>query len=207
MKEMTRNASLVATAIFLALGLSGCQSLKLQSISLTGKCTTHFGNPGGGTDCETGATAVFVPEGDGDGGGGMQLLALLTLADEVPDAADFTMDVSGSTVPFPSTGSMNIILTDSSTGIIQGSHVFPWVRTGTVIRLQNADAVNDWVIANAGTTDTIDFKIVPFAANLDPGPQTLAVAAKNEGVTLASFSKTISGGCTSYPSPYQCQMQ
>lgn len=133
-------------------------------------------------------------------------MALFALSDVVPDAAQFTLDTAGSTIPYPSTGSVNVILTDSRTGVIQGAKVFPWVRSGSVIRLQNPDAVNSWAMQHAGTANQLDYKLLPFASSCGPGLQTLSLTAKNEDVTLASVTKTFQGPCTRYPSPYQCQL-
>ena len=197
MRMTAHKATVLSITIIAALSLSGCYALQLKSVSATAKCS---GAIGGKINCEGGVTGTWEPKP-----GGQQLVDLLALADVVPDAAQFSFDTTGSTFAFPSTGSVNVVLTDTSTGVIQGSAVFPWVRTGNIIKLQSPDAVNTWVIGHAGTADRIDYKLVRFSTTADPGLQQISIAAKNEGEPLASATDTFQGPCTRYPSPYQCR--
>ena len=127
------------------------------------------------------------------------------VASAVADAAQFEVDVSGSTIPYPSTGTVNIILTNSSTGTTVAAHVFGWTKSGNIIRLSDPNGVNTWATANAGSADTVTYRMVKFQSNYAPGNQTIAVKSKYEGVVKASATTTFEA-CTppGQHSPYPC---
>jgi len=110
------------------------------------------------------------------------------------DAASFIIDTSGSSVTLPAQGNVNIELTSSSTGSIQASRTFAWVRMGTILRLADANAVNAWAQQNGGTADSFKYELLPFyptgqGANLN----TLTTTSKYGGEVQASASTTWRG--------------
>lgn len=116
------------------------------------------------------------------------------------DASDFELNVSGSTIPYPSTGTVTISLVDSGNGAVQAAKLFAWTRIGEVIRLSNPSAVNAWATNNRGSSDSIKYDITPFNSIYGQGEQTMTVSAKYQGVTKASSTTTVTG-CSS-PSGY-----
>ena len=106
------------------------------------------------------------------------------------DAGAFTLDVGDSTVTVPATGDVTVELIDSSTGLAQASRVFPWVRSGTVIRLQDPATVNAWAQASAGSADSVEYNLHKFQTDETPGWNTLAVASIYEGQTEAYATTT-----------------
>ena len=203
--SIKRHVGIPCLLAVLMLSTSGC-SLKLTKLRAYSECTN--GRAGGG-ECKTGAEAVWERD---PGGGKKGFGSILTFAAQtmgaLPDAAGFELDTAGSTIPYPAAGSFVVSLTDTSTGQVQAARSFPWIRIGTVIRAQNADAVNDWAYANAGTADKISYDVVPFRSNYGGGAQGIAGSAKYEGSVQATSSVHFDGGpeCQRRPnSPHLCR--
>jgi hypothetical protein len=176
----------------LLLSLSGCATT--GNSKAYARCT---GLPAK-QDCEIGG------EISGSWGGSKDLGPLagqLLAAAEVIDAAQFTLDVGGSTISYPSTGTATLILKNAS-GTVIATRDFGWRRAGTVVRLADPDAVNTWALARSGV-QTLDYKLKPFPLIAGYGEQRIVVRSLYEGVETASSSSSFYR-CTIYPSPYSC---
>lgn len=117
----------------------------------------------------------------------------------------FTIDTTGSTIPYPSTGTALVKLVRSLDGNTVASRSFSWTRTGAIIRFTNPDAVNDWAYTYFGDADTFTYD-TKFPSNF-AGYQAMKLTQKYEGSTQASDTTTVYGGrdCTKYPSPHLCR--
>ncbi|HDS1040509.1 TPA: hypothetical protein QDZ42_003393 [Stenotrophomonas maltophilia] len=133
-----------------------------------------------------------------------QRLLSLTSA-ELPDANDFVIDVGGSSVAFPGSGSTRLRLVDESTGREVASRSFAWVRAGNTLRLDDPNAVNAWVAAEGGSANALRYDMGQINVGARPGPNTIVVASKYRGISRASMSSDFTV-CTIYPSPYPCRM-
>lgn len=120
----------------------------------------------------------------------------------VVDAADFELDVSGSSFSYPASGAVTLILTDRATNSIQAARQFGWVRTGTILRLADPDAVNDWAAAEGGTANDLTYKLAPVSARV-PGEHFASIKTRYDGVVRATATTTFTV-CTKHPSPYPC---
>lgn len=99
---------------------------------------------------------------EGDGGGKKSIYnSLLSSLSVLPDAAMFELDTSGSTIPYPATGNAVLRVKNVATGAISASQTFSWVRTGTVIRVADPNAVNAWIYANVGNGDALSYDLLP----------------------------------------------
>ena len=135
-------------------------------------------------------------------------LASLAQSSEVlPDAAQYVLDINGSTIPYPSYGTMTVRLVDSSTGMTVASRVFDWVRSGTLIRAKYPDSINQWAYSYGESADSVNYELTKFASSYGGGMQRIAGASSYEGSTISSYSSQFYGGptCTTYPSPHLCQ--
>lgn len=182
------------------LALSGCETFR--SARMYGECNNKIG---GGGECKVG----FEVKWEKGGGGTPQSLLRMALSssDTLPDAAQYSLDVSGSTVPYPSSGWMTVYLKDSAKGYVVASADFAWSRSGNLIRAKDPDAINAWAYANAGTADTVAYELHKFTSSYGPGMQTIAGASSYEGVRITSYQTNFYGGpdCTRYPSPHLCR--
>jgi hypothetical protein len=133
---------------------------------------------------------------------------LAQLANALPDAASFQLDTAGSTIPYPSSGFVTLQVKNSATGVLVAAQRFQWAKTGTVIKIANADSANTWLYANMGSGDSLSYDLDPFRSNYRPGPQTIAGQVQYEGTTQASYLVNFRGGnCsinnTNQPCPIQ----
>lgn len=190
---------IAATSI---ISLSSCAHF--TSARVYGECNNKFG---GGGECKVGAEAKW--ESGGGNGKESIIASILSTMNITPDAGSYELDTSGSTIPYPSSGTFVVSLKNSSTDVVQAAKVFAWVKTGSVIRASDPDAINDWAYANAGTADAISYELLPFASNYGSGQQTIAGQSKYEGSTQATFSANFDGGsdCIRHPSPHLCMQQ
>lgn len=176
--------------------LPGC-NLHVKSVRAYGECS---GKSGAGGECKAGAEVIW------EGGGKRNFLAQLVNA--LPDAASFQLDTSGSTIPYPSSGSVTLQVKNSASGAIVAAQQFQWVKTGTVIKLANADSANNWLYANMGEGDALSYDLVPFRSRYGAGPQVIAGQAKYEGATQASYTVQFSGGsCSIHNTNQPCPIQ
>lgn len=126
------------------------------------------------------------------------LLQMVAQSTSVMDAAQFSIDVSGSTVGVPSNGLVTIKLIHSQTGAVQAQNTFSWVKSGTDLVLVNPNAVNSWAMSQGGTADSIDYALHPFTVTQGLGSNQLQAQTQYEGTTYASASAVWSGqggGC------------
>lgn len=161
--------------------------MELKEVKATGECTTKSS---GGGECKASVEATWEPADN-------QLRSVLANVDVVPDAAQFEIDTTGSSIPYPASGLVNITLTDTNSQVVQASKNFTWVRVGAVLKLQSPNAVNTWAIQNAGSANKMDYRLLPFASNYGENLQIIAIKAKYENETLASFASTFDGSCYS----------
>lgn len=111
------------------------------------------------------------------------------------DASQFAIDTSNSSVTVPQQGNVTIELVDSTTGAVQASHTFSWIRSGTAITLANPSAVNSWAEQNGGTADTANYQLASFQpGGVVSGLNTLTATSKYEGEVETSVSETWRGG-------------
>ncbi|MDY4341030.1 hypothetical protein NG829_18900 [Xanthomonas sacchari] len=192
----------------ISIGTAGCASYN-TSVRAYGECSAKTG---GGGECKAGAEIKWEKKGGGGGGGGgkesIMLAALAAALDSTADAAQFQIDTTGSTIPYPANGMVNVLLVRSSDNSVVATHTFPYVKSGAVIRLADPDSVNSWAYSNAGDADSVRYETVPFTSMFQ-GEKKMAVATKYEGQSVASFTATVYGNppCTRYPSPTQCPPQ
>lgn len=116
------------------------------------------------------------------------MLQAMMSSEAVFDAAQFSLDVSGSTVGLPSNGQVTIYLKNSNVGSIQSSRAWAWTRLGSDLVLSNPDAVNEWVLAESGSADSVEYALHPFATTESPDGNILKLSAQYEGTTYASSS-------------------
>lgn len=128
---------------------------------------------------------------------------MLASAAEVPDAARFEIDVSGSSVAFPANGSVTLQLFDPQQGVTIASRQFQWHRTGNILRLVDPDGANTWAAAESGPATELRYDLATFDVGAAPGPNTIAAASRYGGATKAASVSDFQV-CTKYPSPYQC---
>lgn len=180
-----------ACALVICTSLVGCAGMNYGvkgSCDTTGKCAIE------------GSISGTIPPGKPQM---MALASQMLAATEVPDAALFEIDVSGSTISYPATGTVTITLKDTATDTVQAAKLFNWTRTGNSIRLADPDAVNAWAATEGGNANELSYKLTRFATTSGAGDQIISTAAKYEGVVKATASSSFTR-CTTYPSPYQC---
>lgn len=184
----------------LALALSGC-SMEFKEARLRGECT----KTDSGGECKIeGEVRWGPPPPPMDPESLMpSILANATL----PDAALHVLDVSSSTIPIPTSGTMTVRLVDSRSGKIVASQMFAWEGIRGRIRAKDPNAINDWAYRNLGTADTLKYELTKFHSAYGSGPQRISGTSTYEGVPVAGFSSQFYGGpaCTTYPSPHLCQ--
>lgn len=176
-----------------------------------GSCLVLSGCAGWSVTAETGCSQTFPGNGQvtcdarvsatKQLGNRMLSMASQALSGALPDASAFSMNTSGSTVAYPSTGQVTITLTDSSSNSVVAAQTFPWVKTGYVITLANPAAVNAWAAGIDSSADQVSYQLVPFATEPTPGNNTIAVASVYQGQTSASASSTFCYSPRTPPSP------
>lgn len=179
----------------ISLSLSGCASTGTWEVN--GKCSGLPRSP----NCEIGGKI-----GGTWGGSGNKLTTLaqkMAIAADVADAAQFSIDVSGSTILYPATGIVTLTLKNTASGTTLATTDFDWTRSGSIIKLTDPDAVNNWALASGGSANELSYKIKPFPMSSGYGQQVISVQSTYEGNVTASASSTYYR-CTSYPSPYAC---
>lgn len=115
------------------------------------------------------------------------------------DATNFALDLDGSTVGTPSTGSVTISLVNSATNSVQAAKVFSWFRSGSRLYLTDPAQVNAWAQANAGTADSVAYQLQQFTVTgVQSGSNMFSATAEYAGIPQASSITTFSGrnsGC------------
>ena len=131
---------------------------------------------------------------------------ILSINNFVLDAAAFEMDVSGSTITYPATGTGSVVLRRASNNTIVAAQTFAWKRIGSVITFSNPNAVNQWAYANSADADSFTFEANPFSTNIF-GSEVVSVAARYEDEVLASHSRVVHSDCGEELSEHQCIAQ
>lgn len=126
----------------------------------------------------------------GGGGGSPQLRSSMLMATTIPDAAQFYIDTTGSTVAYPATGTVTISLINSSTKSVQAAKLFAWTRSGSIIRLTDPNAVNAWASVNGGSADKMTYQMTRFQADYGIGDQQIKVTSVYEGTATASATSS-----------------
>lgn len=109
------------------------------------------------------------------------------------DASLVTLDTSGSTMTYPSHGQITVSLIDSTQDITVAARTFDYTKSGSTLVFTNPLVVNSWLAGYSNSTaDSATYQLVPFGANMNPGPNTLAVASRYSGTTTASVVKHFS---------------
>lgn len=123
------------------------------------------------------------------------------------DAAQFSIDVSGSSVPTPVSGHVTIDLVDSYSGSAQATRTFTWIKVGSAIVLQHPDAVNEWAMAQGGSANSVKYFLHPFAVDEATGWNTLQVAATYDGAAYATSTSNWNVGSGSGCREVACHQQ
>lgn len=153
------------------LALSGCAGV---SGNISVKC-------GSGSGCEGGGSISFPTN----------LAQARVLANVPIDAAGVLLDTSGSTITYPSTGTVILSLYNAS-GSVLASKSFPWVLSGTALVFANPAAVNQWESANSNGVTQVNYQLTPFTAGYAAGTNTMSIATTYQGLTLARATSTFS---------------
>lgn len=195
---MNLSKTMIGACILVAVvTLPGCANFK--SARAYGECQSPIGGGVGGS-CKLGAEAVWESKKS-------FMNTLLSKTGLAPDAGSYSLDVSGSTIPFPTGGNMVVTLKDSETGSTIAAQTFAWTRVGTVITASNPDSINSWAYAYAGLADTVSYELASFRSAYGPGLQTIAANSYYESTHGAGFSKTFFGGsdCPRHPVTNLCR--
>lgn len=154
---------------------------------------------GGGGSCKVGAEAVW----ESKKGFLADILSKTILA---PDAGSYQLDVSGSTIPYPSNGTMVVTLKNSASGNVVAAQTFQWTRTGSVISASHPDSINNWAYSYAGAADSISYELSQFRSAYGSGLQTIAASSYYESTRGAGFTATFLGGsgCERHPRTGLC---
>ncbi|MBN5049645.1 hypothetical protein D3C81_1486970 [compost metagenome] len=190
-----QNLRMIVATVGIAVGTAGCGPVEWQvsaSCEETKKCRIE-GKIGGKIG---GGERSSIPWYE-------RLLKSST--SEIPDAAQFDIDISGSSVAFPANGLVTLLLFDSRLGAATAARQFHWQRSGNSLTLSNPDEVNAWAAGAAGTADELRYDLAAFDVGAVPGPNTIAASSRYQGATKAASVSDFQV-CTKYPSPYQCGM-
>ncbi|MGI8560969.1 MAG: hypothetical protein ACR2J7_05960 [Luteimonas sp.] len=170
--------TMLASVAVVALLLTGCEATEWE---LSGSCE--------------GGSGSWKCEAEGKIKGTFQKNSASTNSVGGMDAADFSIDVDGSSVVVPSTGNVTVSLVDSTTNAVQAAQAFAWVRSGSRLYLANPAQVNSWAQANSGTADTVQYQLHEFnVSGVTSGTNVFSVTAEYAGNPRASSISTFSGG-------------
>ena len=199
---MQLKAVLVVALSVACLSLGGCATTSQGTWEISGKCSGLPSKP----SCEIGGKIGGT--WGGGGGGNKKLVALaqqVLVAADVADAAQFSIDVSGSTITYPDSGIVTLMLKNRSTGVVRATKDFSWIRSGSILKLADPDSVNNWALSSGGDANEITYSLKRFQVNSGYGEQVISVASKYEDVVTAAATSTYYR-CTAYPSPYACRI-
>jgi len=189
-----------ALLIPIVFALSGC-NWKMHDGTLTGECAVRTQ---GGGECKASVQIRFGPPPPPKDP--QSLMPSILASETLPDAALHVLDLSSSSIPIPTSGTMTAQLIDSRSGKVVASQVFAWVGTQGRIRAKDPNAMNDWAYRNLGSADTLRVDLTRFYSAFGSGPQRFSGTSIYEGMSIAGFSSQFYGGspCTTYPSPHTC---
>lgn len=180
--------------------------LVLLSISAVGLLTACTANWEVGASCSAQSKCEVHGKMSGTIGSDSRGLINMMSLSSIIDASDFQIDTSGSSVPYPTHGTVTVSLMDASNNSVQAAKLFSWSRSGNIITLDNPGVVNQWASNNQGNADSIAYRLTPFISNYGAGEHTLHADAKYKGVSKASTTITVTG-CEAprgHPREYPC---
>lgn len=185
--------------------IAGCV-VALMCSGLTGCATTGSWSIEG--TCDTSRKCSVGGKVGGTWGGGEKKSIyqgmMLALAANLPDAALFEIDVSGSSIGFPSSGLVTMTLVDTTTNVTIAAQQFPWTKVGGALKLSDPDAVNSWAVEKGGTADEMRYTLARFNASAPAGDNVISGTSKYQGVATASFTSRFSACQTKVNSPLLC---
>lgn len=100
-------------------------------------------------------------------------------------ASQVVFDYGGSTVEFPQTGSVTIKLRDAA-GVLRATQRHPWVRSGTLIYLQNPAVVDQWLSTYAGQRGSVEFQLDRAPVIAMQGANRFRVSTLHNGIEVSS---------------------
>jgi hypothetical protein len=190
-------------ALSCTLMLAGCGS---ASMTCTVKVSTESKADAVGAGAGAGANGIAV-SGELVASGMQQKLAA-TFSSSLPDAASFTMDTSGSTILWPSSGVIVLTITQISTGSVVASSSFTYVKNGTVLSFANPSVVNQWLQSmNADPSNfRLGYQLSSFSVIPQQGTNVVKVAALQDNTVQATSMSTFEGvsACPRQPHPNRC---
>lgn len=178
MRRIVKGSAMAVVAVSCFAALSGCAG---WTIKTSVKCTQPI--DGSGTaECTAEASAsrklsTFAVE---DTMGSQSL----------PDASLYSIDTTGSTIPYPSTGEVTVSLL-SSTDTVEAANTFQWVKTGSEIVLADPAAVNAWAASAAPDAAEMNYTLLPFSTTLQAGENWIKSTAVYDGVAIGAASQEI----------------
>lgn len=184
-----RNRILALSILTASLGMTGCATSWEVSAtcSQTAKCSAT-GKIGGTFDKRS------IP---------LHEKILMTALADVPDASQFELDLCGSTVTYPSTGTVTLTLFNTTTNTAVAARQFAWYRSGNTLRLSDPNAVNAWAASDGGNANELRYTLARTDVAANPGENVITVTSKYQGSQTATSSSSFVR-CTTYPSPYLC---
>ena len=124
------------------------------------------------------------------------------------NAADVAFDVSGTTVPVPTSGNLTLSIYSDGSPTPRISSTQAWSRVANYIVFSNPVAVTAWVNQNAQTGDSLNWETAAFGDGGAASMQTISVVQYYDGFEQASSSVTFPGsGCGYVPSPEMCPLE
>lgn len=108
------------------------------------------------------------------------------------DASAMSLDVSNSTIVFPSSGTVTLRLLNLTGGLVR-TGTFAWTRLGTSLKFSSPSTVNSWLQTSGAdpSTSRIDYAFTDFVAPMLE-EENLVVA------TVEIYNQPIVSGASSY---------
>lgn len=105
------------------------------------------------------------------------------------DAAQLSVDLSGTTIPLPASGVATVQLTYEGSDVVRTQAQFSVIRSGSILKFANSAAVNAWILNTVADGDEVQISYeAPDTSSV--GTNTLSMAVVAEGVTFASSEMT-----------------
>lgn len=124
------------------------------------------------------------------------------------DAAAMTIDVSSSTVGFPSSGTTTLRIVSNS-GALIGSRSFGWSRSGGMLYFSDPSAINSWLQSSGAplATSRIDYALDNLNVAITEGENYVAATVEmySEPVASGSSSYNTGGGGSGCDGPFYCE--
>lgn len=105
----------------------------------------------------------------------------------IPDASAMSIDVSGSTVGFPSSG--NATLTIKTGSNVIASKTFGWTKSGDTLHFTNPSSIDSWLEGSGATiSSTLDYSLANIAVSAVEGENVVSSRVKMYSTYIASAS-------------------